>query len=293
MTTEITMKHLDFSKDEKFLEVKDYTVSQEKFSLYYNRAYDLLLTDPMPTKEDLGRYYQSENYISHTDGKRNLFERLYQGVKKIALSRKVDLLFKQNNTVGALLDIGCGTGDFLVEAKKRGWTTTGFEPNDKASTLASKKGIDVVSNLSALPDHAFDVITLWHVLEHIPNLEEQIIELSRLLKPAGKLIIAVPNYKSYDAMYYQSHWAAFDVPRHLWHFSQKSITAIFAPFHFKVDELQPMLFDSFYVSLLSEEYKTGKKNWMKAFFVGLRSNIEARNTMEYSSIIYCLSKHAS
>ncbi|MDR0224607.1 MAG: class I SAM-dependent methyltransferase [Myroides odoratus] len=283
---------MNFTKDEKFLAVKDYTVSQEIFSLYYNRAYDLLLTDPIPPKEILGNYYQSENYISHTDGKRNLFERLYQGVKKIALRKKVDLLFKQNNTVGSLLDIGCGTGDFLVEAKKRGWTTTGFEPNDKASELAAKKGITIAKQLSDLPDHSFDVITLWHVLEHIPNLEEQIIVLRRLLKPEGKLIVAVPNYKSYDAMHYKEYWAAFDVPRHIWHFSQKSITTIFAQFDFKVDELQPMLFDSFYVSLLSEEYKSGKKNWIKAFFVGLRSNVEARNSMEYSSLIYCLSKTA-
>ncbi|MCS4240368.1 class I SAM-dependent methyltransferase [Myroides odoratus] len=283
---------MNFTKDEKFLAVKDYTVSQEIFSLYYNRAYDLLLTDPIPPKEILGNYYQSENYISHTDGKRNLFERLYQGVKKIALRKKVDLLFKQNNTVGSLLDIGCGTGDFLVEAKKRGWTTTGFEPNDKASELATKKGITIAKQLSDLPDHSFDVITLWHVLEHIPNLEEQIIALRRLLKPEGKLILAVPNYKSYDAMHYKEYWAAFDVPRHIWHFSQKSIATIFAQFDFKVDELQPMLFDSFYVSLLSEEYKNGKKNWIKAFFVGLRSNVEARNSMEYSSLIYCLSKTA-
>lgn len=286
------MKDMNFTKDEKFLTVKDYTVSQEIFSLYYNRAYDLLLTDPIPPKEILGNYYQSENYISHTDGKRNLFERLYQGVKKIALRKKVDLLFKQNNAVGSLLDIGCGTGDFLVEAKKRGWTTTGFEPNDKASELAAKKGITIAKQLSDLPDHSFDVITLWHVLEHIPNLEEQIIVLRRLLKPEGKLIVAVPNYKSYDAMHYKEYWAAFDVPRHIWHFSQKSITTIFSQFDFKVDELQPMLFDSFYVSLLSEEYKSGKKNWIKAFFVGLRSNVEARNSMEYSSLIYCLSKTA-
>lgn len=286
------MKDMNFTKDEKFLTVKDYTVSQEIFSLYYNRAYDLLLTDPIPPKEILGNYYQSENYISHTDGKRNLFERLYQGVKKIALRKKVDLLFKQNNTVGSLLDIGCGTGDFLVEAKKRGWTTTGFEPNDKASELATKKGITIAKQLSDLPDHSFDVITLWHVLEHIPNLEEQIIALRRLLKPEGKLILAVPNYKSYDALYYKEYWAAFDVPRHIWHFSQKSIATIFSQFDFKVDELQPMLFDSFYVSLLSEEYKNGKKNWIKAFFVGLRSNVEARNSMEYSSLIYCLSKTA-
>ncbi|WP_158961981.1 class I SAM-dependent methyltransferase [Myroides fluvii] len=281
---------MNFSKDEKFLEVKDYTVSQEVFSLYYNRTYDLLQTDPMPAEENLGRYYQSENYISHTDGKRNIFERLYQSVKRIALRKKVDLLFRQNIVAGSILDIGCGTGDFLVEAKKRGWDATGFEPSEKARGLASKKEIKIVPQLCELPNHSFDVITLWHVLEHVPNLEEQISELYRLLKPEGKLIVAVPNYKSYDAIYYKEYWAAFDVPRHLWHFSQKSIASIFANFNFQVDELQPMLFDSFYVSLLSEEYKTGKKNWIKAFFIGLRSNVEARNSMEYSSLVYCLSK---
>ncbi|MBB1149236.1 MULTISPECIES: class I SAM-dependent methyltransferase [unclassified Myroides] len=284
------MEKLNFTKDEKFLTVQDHAVSKEVFSLFYNRAYDLLLTDPVPAKENLNNYYLSENYISHTDGKRNFFERIYQGIKRIALRRKVDLLFKQNNTVGTLLDIGCGTGDFLVEAKKSGWATTGYEPNEHAFAKAKAKGITLVKKLSELEAHTFDVITLWHVLEHIPNLEEQIVELNRLLKPGGKLIVAVPNYKSYDAVYYKEYWAAFDVPRHLWHFSQSSIPRIFSLFDFTVDELHPMLFDSFYVSLLSEQYKTGKRNWGKALFVGLRSNVEARNTMEYSSLIYCLSK---
>lgn len=284
------MEKLNFTKDEKFLTVQDHAVSKEVFSLFYNRAYDLLLTDPVPAKENLNNYYLSENYISHTDGKRNFFERIYQGIKRIALRRKVDLLFKQNNTVGTLLDIGCGTGDFLVEAKKSGWATTGYEPNEHAFAKAKAKGITLVKKLSELETHTFDVITLWHVLEHIPNLEEQIVELNRLLKPGGKLIVAVPNYKSYDAVYYKEYWAAFDVPRHLWHFSQSSIPRIFSLFDFTVDELHPMLFDSFYVSLLSEQYKTGKRNWGKALFVGLRSNVEARNTMEYSSLIYCLSK---
>lgn len=284
------MEHLNFSKDEKIVEVKDYSVSQEVFSLYYNRAYDLVLTDPVPSKEKLGSYYQSENYISHTDGKRNFFERLYQSVKKVALRRKVDLLFRQNNTVGTLLDIGCGTGDFLVEAQKRGWTVTGFEPSDQARVLAEKKGVRLISDFKELADASFDVITLWHVLEHIPNLEEQIVELKRLLKADGKLVLAVPNYKSYDATYYKEYWAAYDVPRHIWHFSQNSIARIFSTFQFKVEEVQPMIFDSFYVSLLSEEYKTGKRNWIKAFLVGLRSNVEARNSMEYSSLVYCLAK---
>ncbi len=281
---------MNFSKDEKFLEVKDFTVTNEKFSLFHNREYDLLITDPFPEFEKLGEYYKSENYISHTDSKRNFFERLYQGVKKIALKNKVDLLFDQTKTIGSVLDIGCGTGDFLLEAKKRGWMVNGFEPNENAKQLAAKKNIDMCNSLSNLPNESFDAITLWHVLEHISNLEEQILEFKRLLKPNGKLIIAVPNYKSFDAQYYNQFWAAYDAPRHLWHFSKNSINKIFSNFHFSLDDIQPMLFDSFYVSLLSEQYKTGKKNWLKAFFIGLRSNVEARRSLEYSSLIYCLTK---
>ncbi len=281
---------MNFSKDKKKLEVKDFTVSNEVFSLFYNEEYNLLITDPFPDESKIGDYYKSENYISHTDGKRNLFERIYQAVKKIALKNKIDLLFNQTKFIGSVLDIGCGTGDFLLEAKNKGWTVSGFEPNEDAKKLAANKNIIMYNSLADLADESFDAITLWHVLEHIPNLEEQILEFRRLLKPNGKLIVAVPNFRSFDAKYYKEFWAAYDVPRHLWHFSKESIEKIFSNFSFSLDDLQPMLFDSFYVSLLSEQYKTGKRNWLKAFSIGLRSNVEARRSMEYSSLIFCLTK---
>ncbi len=129
---------------------------------------------------------------------------------------------------------------------------------------------------------------MWHVLEHVPDLDFQIKELKRLLKPTGTLIVAVPNFKSYDANYYQEFWAAYDVPIHFWHFSKKAIELLFQKENMKLSKVLPMKFDSFYVSLLSEKYKTGKMNYFSAFFVGLRSNWKARRTNEYSSLIYVL-----
>jgi len=144
------------------------------------------------------------------------------------------------------------------------------------------------SETSEFANKQFDIITLWHVLEHVSDLDAQIKELKRLLKPKGYLIIAVPNYKSYDADHYKTFWAAYDVPRHLWHFSKNAIQSIFGKFNFILEKTLPMKFDSFYVSLLSEKYKTGKMNYLKAFRIGLRSNIKAKRTGEYSSLIYVL-----
>ncbi|MDR0228230.1 MAG: class I SAM-dependent methyltransferase [Flavobacteriaceae bacterium] len=273
-----------------FLSVTDYSVSKEKFDLLLDEELQMLQTIPVPSINDLPRYYESEDYISHTDGKKGIFEKVYQFVKKIAIRNKITLLGDVAAHKGKLLDIGCGTGEFLLAAKNSGWEVVGFEPNNKASQLAKTKNLFLVDSTNQIEKESLDAITMWHVLEHVPNLEEQIIELHRLLKPGGALIIAVPNFRSYDASYYGAHWAAYDVPRHLWHFSQHSIERLFTPFGFDLKEKFPMLFDSFYVSLLSEKYKTGKQNWWKGFTVGLKSNIEARKNMEYSSLIYFLQK---
>ena len=165
---------------------------------------------------------------------------------------------------GTLLDIGAGTGDFLFFAKKNNWNVTGIEPNLKAKNNAIQKGVSFADNLALLESHSFDVITMWHVLEHVPNLEEYISELKRLVKPTGTIIIAVPNFKSFDANYYQEFWAAYDVPRHLWHFSKTAIKNLFAKQQLDLIEVLPMKFDSYYVSLLSEKYKNGKMNFLKA-----------------------------
>ena len=278
---------MSFQNNIFYLKVKDYSVSKEIFELHHNPEYDMLLTFPKPTLEKLASYYESEDYISHTDGKRSLFERMYHLIKNIALKKKVNLINVQSQK-GKLLDIGAGTGDFLVAAKKNGWQITGVEPNEKAQTIAIAKGVNFAANLSDLENNTFDVITMWHVLEHVPNLDDYIIELKRLLKPNGTILIAVPNFKSFDANYYGRFWAAFDVPRHIWHFSKTAIEKIFAEKEMKLVEVLPMKFDSFYVSLLSEKYKTGKMNFIKAFFVGLKSNTSAKQTKEYSSHIYVI-----
>jgi len=271
-----------------FLTVKDHSVSKEIFDLYYDEELDMLITSPQPELQNLGKYYESEDYISHTDNKRSLFEKAYHFVKNIALKNKLNLINSQQPQKGKLLDIGAGTGDFLLTAKNDGWETIGVEPSDRAKNIAKEKGISFVEEISTLENHSLDVITMWHVLEHVPDLELQIQELKRLLKPTGTLIIAVPNYKSFDANHYQTFWAAYDVPIHFWHFSKKSIQLLFERVNMKLEKVLPMKFDSFYVSLLSEKYKTGKMNYIKAFLIGLKSNWKAKNSKEYSSHIYIL-----
>ncbi|MGB6268868.1 MAG: class I SAM-dependent methyltransferase, partial [Olleya sp.] len=171
------------------------------------------------------------------------------------------------------------------------WTIVGIEPNKEARTIANSKTNNLAfdnSKLKDLPKHSFDVITLWHVLEHIPNLEEQIRQLKALLKNDGVLIVAIPNYKSHDANHYKQFWAAYDVPRHLWHFNQASILKLFSSIDMKVIKTKPMVFDAYYVSLLSEKYKTGKMKIFKAFWTGFRSNLKAKSSSEYSSVIYII-----
>lgn len=279
---------MDVSNKKHFLAVIDYSVSKETFDLYHDETLDMLITSPQPDLENLGRYYESVDYISHTDSKRSMFEKMYHFVKSIALKNKLNLINLQQPNKGRILDIGAGTGDFLSVAKNDGWQTIGVEPSQKAKAIAINKGVSFVENTIELENNSFDVISMWHVLEHVPNLENQIKELKRLLKPNGTLIIAVPNFKSFDAKYYGKFWAAYDVPIHFWHFSKTSIKQLFEKEEIKLEKVLPMKFDSFYVSLLSEKYKSGKMNFVKAFFIGLQSNWAAKKNFEYSSHIYLL-----
>jgi 2-polyprenyl-3-methyl-5-hydroxy-6-metoxy-1,4-benzoquinol methylase len=279
---------MDISNKKHFLTVKDHSVSKENFDLYYDEVLDMLITFPQPSLDNLGKYYESEDYISHTDNKRSLFEKAYHFVKNIALKNKLGLINSLQAEKGKILDIGAGTGDFLTVAKNNGWQAVGIEPGEKAKSIAIKKGVSFVNQTSELESHSFDVITMWHVLEHVPDLDFQIKELKRLLKPTGSLIVAVPNFKSYDAKHYGAFWAAYDVPIHFWHFSKKAIKELFQKEGLQLEKILPMKFDSFYVSLLSEKYKFGKMNFIKAFFVGLQSNWKAKRNLEYSSLIYVL-----
>lgn len=272
------------------ISTKDFLVTGESFQLQESEnVRELLVTLPRPLEQELSRYYESDEYISHTDNKSGFLSRIYQLVKKWSLQKKVVLIQKQNGNIGTLLDIGAGTGDFVKTAKSHGWKVDGIEPNGHATELAKEKGIDLKDSLNSFKDQNFDVVTLWHVLEHIPNLDETILSLSKLVKQEGSLIIAVPNYKSYDARFYGNYWAAYDVPRHLWHFSKNSIEELFAG-NFKLEKIKPMVFDSFYVSLLSEKYKSGNKFSVRAVLIGLLSNIKGFYSNEYSSHIYCFRK---
>jgi 2-polyprenyl-3-methyl-5-hydroxy-6-metoxy-1,4-benzoquinol methylase len=279
---------MDITNKKHFLTVKDYSVSQETFDLYHDETLDMLITHPQPSLDILGKYYESADYISHTDSKRSLFEKAYHFVKNIALKNKLDLINSHQPSKGQILDIGAGTGEFLAVAGKDGWKTVGVEPSDKAKAIAKNKGVSFVENTSELESQSFDIISMWHVLEHVPNLDEQIKELKRLLKPTGTLIVAVPNFKSFDAKHYGNFWAAYDVPIHFWHFSKKAIQLLFDKENMELQKVLPMKFDSFYVSLLSEKYKNGKMNYIKAFLIGLQSNIKAMKNMEYSSHIYII-----
>ena len=273
-----------------FLTVVDHSVSKETFELYHDTDLDMLITSPQPSLDNLGKYYESEDYISHTDSKRSLFEKAYHFVKNIALKNKLELINSEQVSKGRLLDIGAGTGDFLTVAKENGWKTVGIEPSHRAKAIAVSKGISFVESTKELAHASFDVISMWHVLEHVPDLDFQIKELKRLLKPTGTLIVAVPNFKSFDAKHYGAFWAAYDVPIHFWHFSKKAIQLLFEEENMQLQKVLPMKFDSFYVSLLSEKYKNGKMNFIKAFFIGLQSNWKGSSNQEYSSHIYVI-KH--
>ncbi|XMO87914.1 class I SAM-dependent methyltransferase [Algibacter sp. AS12] len=273
------------------LKVKDHSVSGEVFELIQNLEYGFLETTPQPSSDKLSDYYESEDYISHTDSKRNLFEKAYHLVRSFSLKKKLNLINSCSSEGKKLLDIGCGTGDFLQTAQQNNWIVSGIEPNQQARKIANKKTNGSVFNTEQLlkfQPNSFDVITLWHVLEHLPNLDEQIATFKKLLKANGTLIIAVPNYKSFDAQYYKSFWAAYDVPRHLWHFNKISVSNLVSKQSFKVNKIKPMWFDSFYVSMLSEKYKTGSMNAVIGFWIGLRSNLKAIGSKEASSLIYVI-----
>lgn len=276
-----------------FLVCKDWLVSQEIFNIVKCQSCGLMFTNPRPYDEALGRYYESSEYISHTNTKIGFISKAYQLVRNRTLKQKEKLL-RGHVSRGTLLDYGCGTGHFLSYCNDSGWNVFGIEPDVKA------RGLAILNKLNAYPDKTsfakkhegkkFDVITLWHVLEHITDLTETLEFFRTSLKDKGRLVIAVPNHKSYDACYYSKDWAAYDVPRHLYHFDKTSLEYLMNQFGFVLIKTKPMPFDSFYVSMLSEKNQNGKNNYIKAALIGLISNLKAAFNSEYSSRIYIFKK---
>jgi 2-polyprenyl-3-methyl-5-hydroxy-6-metoxy-1,4-benzoquinol methylase len=284
------------SKDrfKAYLSCIDHTVSHETFQIVQCESCGFRFTNPRPEEKEIGRYYQSEEYISHSDTNTGFINKLYQTVRNYTIKRKVKLInkltLKQESANKNLLDIGCGTAEFIYACKVDGWNVTGIEPSEIARRNAEKKyGIIALEQekLFELNEKKFNVITLWHVLEHVHQLEKTMEQIKTLLLDDGVLIVAVPNCDSWDAKKYGKHWAAWDLPRHLYHFTEKNIEALFGKLGFRLEKVLPMKFDSFYVSLLSQKLKTGNPNMILGFINGLISNLSA-NRGGYSSHIYIL-----
>lgn len=270
------------------LTLTDHLVSGEEFGLIWNPTYDCYQTDPIPTT--LEKYYESADYISHSDNAETAMERIYQRAKRINLNHKLGLVKRYCRQEGVLMDIGAGTGDFVKHAQDRGWEAYGVEPNDSARERAHNKGVPVYSRITVQKDAIYDAITLWHVLEHLPDLDQEIRTISDTLKPGGWLILAVPNYKSLDAKYYKSNWAAYDVPRHLWHFSRSSIKRLFGQKGFELHAVKPLWLDAFYISWLSETYRKNRLAPLSGALMGAASNLYGIFSREFSSHVYCLQK---
>lgn len=275
---------------EFYLRAKDYTVTLEEFELKKCKHCHFIVTSPRPTETSIGRYYASANYISHSGKSNNLFDKIYLAARGISLKWKSDLI-KHYTSKGTLLDFGCGTGDFLYTQKNNGYQVLGVEPNKIAREKANLKLEGKVSeNLHTIKNNSVDIITLWHVLEHVHSLNETIQNLKKILTEKGHILIAVPNPASHDSRKYNNLWAGYDVPRHLWHFTQETMNALLHRNGLKLVAVRPMKLDSYYVSLLSEQYQNPTQlkiiTAIKAITEGITSNLLARKNNEYSSLIY-------
>ncbi len=274
---------------DNFGKVKDYTVSHETFQLVKCKKCDFLLTSPRPEDSHLGAYYLSSEYISHAAKATSLFDKLYGLSRELATRWKLTLVKKFSDAQSpSLLDYGCGTGFFLKKMKQNGFNIAGVEPSPIARTTAEQiTGIKIHEDISGTKSE-FNIITLWHVLEHVSNLNDLLDQLKNRLKQNGTIIIAVPNHQSEDAKKYGTTWAGYDVPRHLWHFEQKTMTQLLSRHQLELIETIPMKLDALYVSMLSEKYLAGKQSIMtftKGLISGVRSNLTATNK-NYSSLIY-------
>ena len=277
----------------KKLDCKDYSNTQETFTIDSCRHCDFTFTNPRPLDKNLDKYYKSENYISHTNSNTGFFNFIYQNIRKHTTEKKCKLI-KMLISKGSLLDVGCGTGEFLHTCKNAGYNVVGIEPAKIARDQAIdnyKLNVSAKTDLNQFDKNEFDIITMWHVLEHVTDINSYLEKIHKILKHKGKIVVAVPNHKSWDAKYFGSYWAAWDVPIHVSHFTENTIKRFFKKFGYSHYKTKPMYYDSFYVSLLSNEYLNGRKNYIKSFLLGLASNVYAFFSKNgYSSQIYIFEK---
>lgn len=276
-----------------FLQCEDFTTTGEKFDLQKCSVCGFVVTSPRPDPNSLGRYYESGKYISHTGDSSSLFDSIYLLARRFTLKRKIKLV-SYYAASGKLLDYGCGTGEFLNTAAENQYQSFGIEPSGIAHAKAQLgTSVTVFKSLDQLPEQQFDAITLWHVLEHVADLETTLAALQQKLSENGTLFVAVPNHTSWDAGFYKEFWAAYDVPRHLWHFSKETMKLITLRANLKILSIRPMKLDAYYVSLLSEKNKTGRQTLsgiIRAVWTAFISNLKGRTSLNYSSLIYVLKK---
>ena len=282
----------DSEKTQMHLWVKDLFLTNEAFEIHECLTCGLLFTEPRPKAEEIGKYYQSEEYYSHQENKSGFIPRIYETVKGVNIKRKYKIA-TEGLKPGNMLEIGCGAGDFLNIMEQKGWHCTGIEPSENAKDIARKKvkaELFDPKEIGQLPSEGYDLITMWHVLEHVDDLKEEILQLQRLLKKGGRLVLALPNFKSADAQYYKEYWAAYDVPRHLNHFCRESINNIFKTSTLKLKRIDKLVWDAFYISYMSEKYQNHFMPLVKGAFRGWVSNNKARKSGDWSSLVYILEK---
>ncbi len=276
--------------------IMDHFLSKEEFKIVQCQQCGFLFTNPRPEKSESFKYYQSDEYLSHSKNKTGWLNFAYDAIRSIALRKKFDLINKHKSG-SKILDIGCGTGEFLNLMKAKGWEAIGVEPAEHPREFAKTNfGLNVFDEdkLDKPVASGFDVITLWHVLEHVPDLNQRISQINRLLSDEGLLVVALPNVNSWDATHYKNFWAAWDVPRHLYHFSKETFDMLMKKHNLKIISIHPMKFDAYYISLLSEKYMYNRNRLFATFFNGFRSNISAkRNRNNYSSLIYFIKKQSN
>lgn len=277
------------------LTVKDHSVSGENFIIWQCSHCSLRFTQDAPDEVSIEKYYRSTEYISHSNTDKGLLNKVYKKVRAFTLKQKAELIISNTTTRGRILDVGAGIGAFLSVMKNKGWKIAGIEPDEGARNQAKKLFTIDLNNsfsLEQFTENSFDAITLWHVLEHVHQLHPYIESVKKLLTPNGKIFIAVPNYTTLDADIYKSNWAAYDVPRHLYHFTPKAIAVLMKEHDLKICSTKPMWFDSFYISLLSSKYQKGKTKWFSAIINGLLSNLKTVfNKDACSSVVYIISKN--
>ncbi|MEO6230056.1 MAG: class I SAM-dependent methyltransferase [Ferruginibacter sp.] len=281
----------------KVLTCRDHTVSKESFEIWECEKCSLRFTQHVPNQDSIGPFYQSDTYISHTDTEKGIINKLYKIARNYTLKWKMQLVKTVTGKVktpGSLLDIGAGTGAFLQSVNEAGWTARGLEPDEGARKICLdnyKLQLDSPEKLFELANETFDAVTMWHVLEHVHQLHGYFQQIKRVLKQGGVALIALPNYTSLDATYYGANWAAYDVPRHLYHFSPASMETLVALHDMKLEAEKPMWLDAFYIAMLSEQYKSGKTNLLPAIWNGFKSNLKALQTREKcSSLVYIIRK---